>query len=520
MKRRCCCFFLNLTLLVTGVGYAGSSLTPKALLHVTSLPSKNSNFTVCSVESPTSKGIPCSDYVVEAPVGQNLLAYIVVAQVDTPLATGIRGVALGLEYNGNEGQGVDVYGWTLCGDLQFDNMWPQSGGGNVVTWVNCQGTRIGSDGLHTVVGALWVYAYSADQLKITPNRKLGIPELALADCDGRQINLDSTAASGWAGFGMPGRNPCVACEAIPVEAMDVDPNTLNGASQGNYVTAHIELASGHDPSLVEPNSIRLNISVSASPDFFEIGDWNQNGIPDFMVKFLRAEVEGVLGEGDQVPVTITGTIDNCPFSGTDMVRVIRPHLVHPNGGESYLAGSRILVEWESPNGWTPDYAQVHFSENGGETWSLVADHVTGENYVWAVPAELTPNGRLRVVLVDAQGVMGYDTTDGPFAIGAATGVEDGVVPATYRLYPGSPNPFRGATRAAFDLRESGQVMIRIFDLNGRVVRVLADQWYPAGRHEVSWDAQNASGDPVSAGIYFMHMQSGSFAGTQRMYLQK
>jgi flagellar hook capping protein FlgD len=517
---RCCGLFLsNLMLLAicAGTGYAGPSLTPKVLLHVSSATSKS--MTICSSWSPNSKGIPCSDYVVEGPIGQNLLAYIVVAQVDTPLAPGIRGVALGLEYNGNNGEGVDVAGWRLCGDLEFPNQWPLSGGGNVVTWLGCQNTRIGSDGIHTIVGALDLYAYSADQLKITPNRKLGIPVLALADCDARQVNLDSTAASGWAGFGMPGRNTCVACEAIPVDAMDVDPNTLNGASQGNYVTAHIELSPGHDPSLVEPISIRLNGSVSASPEFFEIGDWNENGVPDFMVKFPRAEVEAVLSEGDQVPVTITGTIDNCPFSGTHMVRVIRPRLVRPNGGESYLAGSRALVEWENPSGWTVDYAQIYYSSDGGDSWAQVGDHVFGESYVWAVPQELTEAGRLRVVLVDAEGTMGYDSTDGPFTVRSATGIGDSH-PMAVRFYPSAPNPFRGATKATFDLPEPVRVTIKVFDLGGRVVRVLADEAFPAGTHSVSWNARDASGDPVSAGIYFMHVQAGSFAGTQRMYLQK
>ena len=518
MKRLCSVLLSNLILLAicVGTGYAGSSLTPKVVLHLTSLTTRN---TICSTWSPNSKGIPCSDYVVQGPLHQGQLAYIVVAQADTPTVNGITGVAFGIEYNGNSGEGVDVASWTMCGDLQFDNGWPQSGGGNIMTWVGCQNTRIGGDAIHAVVGALYVYAYSADQLRITPNRKLSPPVLAVANCNGMTVELDSTAALGWAGFGMPGHNPCIACPEIPVEAIDVDPNTMNAASHGNLLTAHIELTDGYDLTHVDLESIQLNGSVSASAGFFEIGDWNSNGIQDFMVKFARTDVEAVLEEGDQVPVTITGTLDGCPFSGVDMIRVIRPHVVHPNGGESYQAGSRALVEWENPRGWTVDYAQIYYSPDGGDSWVLSKDHISGESCVLGMSEQPTENGRLRVVLVDAEGVMGYDSSDGPFTVRSATGIGDSH-PRAYRLYPSAPNPFRGATRVTFDLPEPAQVTIKIFDLGGRVVRVLADEAYPAGTHSVNWNARDTSGDPVSAGIYFMHMQAGSFAGTQRMYLQK
>src|SRR5262245_18021380 len=149
---------------------ATPGLTPKIALHVSALAPKDNQ--ICSTWNPNAKGIPCSDYVVQGPVGQNLLVYMVVAQVDTPVVAGggILGAAMGIEYNGSPGEGVDIYQWTQCGDLQFDNDWPNSGGGNVMTWVNCQNTRIVDDGIHTVVGAFGVYAYSADQLRVTPNR--------------------------------------------------------------------------------------------------------------------------------------------------------------------------------------------------------------------------------------------------------------------------------------------------------------------------------------------------------------
>jgi flagellar hook assembly protein FlgD len=116
--------------------------------------------------------------------------------------------------------------------------------------------------------------------------------------------------------------------------------------------------------------------------------------------------------------------------------------------------------------------------------------------------------------------MGYDSSDGPITVKVATtGIAD-ALPTVHRLYQNSPNPFQGATRAAFDLPEAGKVTLKVFDLNGREVRVLANDWYPAGNHEVSWNARDAAGNSVAGGIYFLHMQTGTFEATKRMYLRK
>jgi len=102
---------------------------------------------------------------------------------------------------------------------------------------------------------------------------------------------------------------------------------------------------------------------------------------------------------------------------------------------------------------------------------------------------------------------------------STTGVAD-ALPTVHRLYQNSPNPFQRATRTAFDLPEPGKVTLKVFDLSGREVRVLADAWYPAGNHEVIWNARDAAGHPVAGGIYFLHMEVGSFEATKRMYLRK
>ena len=53
-----------------------------------------------------------------------------------------------------------------------------------------------------------------------------------------------------------------------------------------------------------------------------VGDYDNDGIPDLMVKFNRQAVQGILEPGDNVEITVTGElIDEIPFEGKDYIKV-------------------------------------------------------------------------------------------------------------------------------------------------------------------------------------------------------
>jgi len=194
-------------------------------LHLTHPPAKNTLSYICQNESPNTLNIPCSSYVVDGVIGTPYSMYLVVAGMDPAdtseaLGQGILGVTLGILYNGAISTGIDVTSWTSCADLEFPNEWPNSGGGNVLTWVSCTGTVIDPDGVHAVVGAFSVYAYSGDFFRITPNVKLGVPSLAAADCSGAQweISPARTARVNFENISYLGCNPCIwgTCMDDPV----------------------------------------------------------------------------------------------------------------------------------------------------------------------------------------------------------------------------------------------------------------------------------------------------------------
>jgi DNA-binding beta-propeller fold protein YncE len=105
--------------------------------------------------------------------------------------------------------------------------------------------------------------------------------------------------------------------------IDFDPDTLNSKSKGKWVTVYIELPVGYDVNDIDIESIMLGGVIPAETKPTGIGDYDNDVIPDLMVKFNRSAVIDLLPVGDTIYVMIYGTLgDGTPFIGTDVIRVI------------------------------------------------------------------------------------------------------------------------------------------------------------------------------------------------------
>jgi hypothetical protein len=82
----------------------------------------------------------------------------------------------------------------------------------------------------------------------------------------------------------------------------------------------------------------------------------------------------------------------------------------------------------------------------------------------------------------------------------------------------TPNPFRTTTRIAFTLPAAGEAALEIFDIAGRLVRVLERGSLGAGGHEAQWDGHDAAGQPAASGRYFLRLRAGRSEKTVSMVL--
>ena len=94
------------------------------------------------------------------------------------------------------------------------------------------------------------------------------------------------------------------------------------------------------------------------------------------------------------------------------------------------------------------------------------------------------------------------------------------IPDSYALHNNFPNPFNPVTNIFYDLPKSGHVRMVIYDLLGREVTTLINETMESGYYAARWNGRNQYGEPVSAGIYFYHLQTGAYSKAQKMLLVK
>ncbi|HET9326603.1 MAG TPA: FlgD immunoglobulin-like domain containing protein, partial [Candidatus Eisenbacteria bacterium] len=97
-------------------------------------------------------------------------------------------------------------------------------------------------------------------------------------------------------------------------------------------------------------------------------------------------------------------------------------------------------------------------------------------------------------------------------------VGDDSSPLEFALHAIRPNPTRAGATIRYDLPRGGNVALRVYDAQGRCVRVLTEGWTAPGRRSLSWDARDARGAPVSAGLYFVRLSIAELSATQKLLI--
>jgi hypothetical protein len=84
----------------------------------------------------------------------------------------------------------------------------------------------------------------------------------------------------------------------------------------------------------------------------------------------------------------------------------------------------------------------------------------------------------------------------------------------------APNPFSQSTNIRFNLAQSGQVDLSVYDVRGRLVDNLANRVFSAGQHMVTWNGQSNERGKLPSGVYFVKVEAGNFRSTQKVILNK
>ena len=94
-------------------------------------------------------------------------------------------------------------------------------------------------------------------------------------------------------------------------------------------------------------------------------------------------------------------------------------------------------------------------------------------------------------------------------------------PREFALRQNFPNPFNPDTTIKYDLAESADVTLQIYNVLGQVVRTLVgSEAQNAGRYQIRWNGMDDRGVPVSSGVYFYQISAGKFQDVRKLMLLK
>jgi hypothetical protein len=94
------------------------------------------------------------------------------------------------------------------------------------------------------------------------------------------------------------------------------------------------------------------------------------------------------------------------------------------------------------------------------------------------------------------------------------------LPLDYILWQNFPNPFNPSTTVKFQIPQTSDVTIKIYDMLGQEVRTLFAGEVLRGTYSVDWDGKNDAGQQMSSGSYIYRMVAGEFMQAKKMILIK
>lgn len=100
--------------------------------------------------------------------------------------------------------------------------------------------------------------------------------------------------------------------------------------------------------------------------------------------------------------------------------------------------------------------------------------------------------------------------------GGGTGINDkNSLVNDFAVFQNYPNPFNPSTSISYVIPVSGRVVVSVYDVMGKEVSALVNEYQAAGLHSVNFDASS-----LSSGVYYYSVKSGSYSGTKKLLLLK
>jgi hypothetical protein len=179
----------------------------------------------------------------------------------------------------------------------------------------------------------------------------------------------------------------------------------------------------------------------------------------------------------------------------------------------------------SPNNIENSFVPISFEWEDAFCWENIFTNPDGNIIYVAKDTILFPNSCLPLSSCISYRRISSFYDGGVFVLpDSFTSVDDDysdkALPTKSEILSVYPNPFNSSAKISFALEKESDVVLKIYNIKGELVRTLVAEKMSAGKKEVFWDGKGEKGETLSSGVYFCKIQTQDFSESRKMILLK
>lgn len=190
-----------------------------------------------------------------------------------------------------------------------------------------------------------------------------------------------------------------------------------------------------------------------------------------------------------------------------------------SGFSAQLNSDKINLIWNIVNQDKANLIRVEIRKPGQNNWELLkrfkvrnaettTDGLPTLNYSYQTRVKENGVYFFRVIILDANN---NEINSAEIKLGVSDLSEA-------KLYQNNPNPFNPSTVISYEVLTPGPISLRVFNLTGKEITTLVDEFKQPGRYNIRFDVNNYP--EMSSGIYIYKLQTSSTSDIRKMIFTK
>ncbi|HEY9188500.1 MAG TPA: T9SS type A sorting domain-containing protein [Ignavibacteria bacterium] len=366
--------------------------------------------------------------------------------------------------------------------------WPQIGLNQIINW--------------DVAQAYWVYFYSVAAADAILIRGTSI------DVTKNSVKLNA----GWnllPYWGNAGVDPVTVLASISGKFTVVksDSGHIYWPELGFNTITKMWPGKGYEIYMTEAADLVFPTSVMLK----SMKSFNGRGIPE-IADLSYGEVNKYNAKVSPISQVIAINIDGYKLSAGDEIGAFTK--------DGICVGSTKISKGNISNAAITIFGDMPLKDTDAKSGAVDGDELIFKIYSKSQAKEYTGDvSGVKWIIGEGNNVLFKANTIGSVKL-TVKGSLNSQLPTEYSIEQNYPNPFNPSTKIKYAIPVDGLVKIKVFDMLGREIKTLVNEYQPAGYYTIEWDATNNMGRKVSSGVYFYQIESNKFTKTIKMMLMK